>query len=52
MEVSSERLSMYERMLTSAGAGHRVTGESRGDGGAYFRELIARERDRRAGALF
>ena len=52
MEVSSERLSMYERMLTSAGAGHRVTGESRGDGGAYFRELIARERERRAGALF
>lgn len=52
MEVSNDRLSSYERMLTSAGATHRLTGEARVDGGDYFRELIARERERRAGALF
>lgn len=52
MEVSNERLTAYERMLSSGGAGVRMSGDSRGDGGQYFRELIARERERRAGALF
>lgn len=52
-EVSEQRLSQYERMLTSpTAAAVRVDGGSRGDAGMYFRDLIARERERRASALF
>lgn len=52
-EVSTERLTMYERMLASPEAARvRVDGSGRGDAGNYFRDLIQRERDRRASSLF
>lgn len=47
-EVSSGRLDRYERMLKTSGARHRLDGGSRGDQGAYFRDLIAREKSRRS----
>ena len=47
-DVSSERLDRYERMLSTPGAGHRLDGSSRGDGGSYFLNLIERERARRS----
>jgi len=51
-EVSDDRLARYERMLESAGAERRTDGTARGDKGRYFRELIGRERARRASSLF
>ncbi len=50
-EVSDVRLSRYERMLKSAGAGRRQDGSSRADGGQYFSDLIQREIARRASSL-
>lgn len=46
-DVSDERLARYERMTESGGAGRRVDGRSRGDGGVYFRDLVKREIERR-----
>ncbi len=52
-EVSDQRLSGYERMLASPDASRvRVDGSGRDDAGMYFRDLIARERERRSSALF
>jgi len=48
-EISEERLEGYRRMLDSAGAGHRVDGSARGDGGDYFKGLVDKETARRAG---
>lgn len=51
-EVSNERLSMYERMLSSPDAARvREDGSARRESGAYFRDLIQRERERRNGTL-
>jgi hypothetical protein len=52
-EVSDSRLTKYERMLASPIASRvRVDGEARAFGGAYFRDLIQRERERRSSSLF
>lgn len=52
-EVSAERLTIYERMLSSPEAARvRADGSGRADAGNYFRDLIQRERERRASALF
>ncbi|WP_018412406.1 hypothetical protein [Methyloversatilis thermotolerans] len=48
-EVSEQRLARYELMLSSGGRVHRSDGSTQrtNDQQAYFRDLIARERNRR-----
>lgn len=47
-EVSDSRLAGYERLMSGGGTRYRSDGSNRGDGGAYFRDLIAREKARRS----
>ena len=46
-EVSDQRLAGYEKLMSGGGTRYRRDGSNRGDGGAYFRDLIAREKARR-----
>lgn len=46
-EISDSRLAGYERMLASRGRDSRVDGSARIADGAYFADLVSRERARR-----
>lgn len=47
MEVSDSRLQRYEKMLRSRGAPRRLDDSLRRGSGAYFSDLIFREKVRR-----
>ena len=48
MQVSDNRLATYERMINSPAAAVRADGSARNFHGEYMRDLVQREKARRA----